>query len=65
MMNNIINRIGNLITIKSLVTLILTICFVILSLRGTVSSEMFMTIFSMCIAFYFGTSKRDDTGTDK
>lgn len=64
-MNNIINRIGNLITIKSLVTLILTICFVILSLRGTVSSEMFMTIFSMCIAFYFGTSKRDDTGTDK
>lgn len=64
-MNNIIQRIGNLITIKSLVTLILTICFVILSLRGTVSSEMFMTIFSMCIAFYFGTSKRDDTGTDK
>lgn len=64
-MSNIINRIGNLITIKSLVTLILTICFVILSLRGTVSSEMFMTIFSMCIAFYFGTSKRDDTGTDK
>lgn len=64
-MNNIINRIGNLITIKSLVTLILTICFVILSLRGSVSSEMFMTIFSMCIAFYFGTSKRDDTGTDK
>ena len=64
-MSNIIQRIGNLITIKSLVTLILTICFVILSLRGTVSSEMFMTIFSMCIAFYFGTSKRDDTGTDK
>ena len=64
-MNNIIQRIGNLITIKSLVTLILTICFVILSLRGTISSEMFMTIFSMCIAFYFGTSKRDDTGTDK
>lgn len=64
-MNNIIQRIGNLITIKSLVTLILTICFIILSLRGTVSSEMFMTIFSMCIAFYFGTSKRDDTGTDK
>ena len=64
-MNNIITRIGNLITIKSLVTLILTICFVILSLRGSVSSEMFMTIFSMCIAFYFGTSKRDDTGTDK
>ena len=60
-MQNFIQRLGNLITIKSLVTLILTICFVILSLRGTVSSEMFMTIFSMCIAFYFGTSKRDDT----
>lgn len=64
-MNNIIQRIGNLITIKSLVTLTLTIVFAVLSLRGTITSEMFLSIFSMCVAFYFGSSKRDDTGTDK
>lgn len=64
-MNNIIQRIGNLITIKSLVTLMLTIVFATLSLKGAISPDLFMQVFIMIIAFYFGTSKRDDTGTDK
>lgn len=64
-MNNIIQRIGNLITIKSLVTLTLTIVFAVLSLKGTIGADLFMQVFIMIVAFYFGTSKRDDTGTDK
>lgn len=64
-MNNIINRIGNLITIKSLVTLTLTIVFAVLSLKGVIGADLFMQVFIMIVAFYFGTSKRDDTGTDK
>lgn len=64
-MNNIINRIGNLITIKSIVTLTLTIVFAVLSLKGVISADLFMQVFIMIVAFYFGTSKRDDTGTDK
>lgn len=63
-MNNIITRIGNLITIKSLVTLILSSVFAILSIKGIISAEMFVSIFTMCIAFYFGTTKKDDTGTN-
>lgn len=64
-MNNIITRIGNLITIKSLVTLTLTIVFAVLSLKGVIGADLFMQVFIMIVAFYFGTSKRDDTGTDK
>lgn len=61
-MNNIIQRIGNLITIKSMVTLCLSLVFAILSLRGTITPDLFMQVFIMIIAFYFGTSKKDDTG---
>lgn len=58
---SIIIRISNLITIKSIVTIILTIVFAILSYKGTISSEVFNSIFTIVIGFYFGTQKVDDT----
>lgn len=64
-MSNVIKRLGNLITVKSLVTLALTIVFVILSIRGSISSELFITIFSTIIGYYFGTQKIDDTKNNK
>lgn len=60
-MQNIITRLGNLITVKSIVTLILTVVFAILSLKGVITPDLFMQIFVMIIAFYFGTMKKDDT----
>ena len=60
-LTNIITRISNLITIKSIVTLILTIVFAILSLRGVVTPEVFISVFTVIIGFYFGTQKIDDT----
>ena len=44
-----------LLTIKSIVTLLLTILFCYLAAKGEVSGEQFMTIFATVIAFYFGT----------
>lgn len=64
-MSNVIKRLGNLITVKSLVTLALTIVFVILSIRESISSELFITIFSTIIGYYFGTQKIDDTKNNK
>ena len=64
-MSNVIKRLGNLITVKSLVTLALTIVFVILSIRESISSELFITIFSTIIGYYFGTQKIDDTNNNK
>ena len=63
-MNNILTRIGNLITIKSLVTLTLTIVFAVLSIRGVITPDLFMQSFIMIISFYFGTTKKDDTGNN-
>ncbi len=48
-------RLSKLLTVKSIVTILLTIVFCVLSVRGTVDSQMFLTIFTTVIAFYFGT----------
>jgi len=48
-------RLQQLLTVKSIVTVILTVTFSVLSVRGCVSGEQFMTVFATVIAFYFGT----------
>lgn len=48
-------RIYNLLCIKSIVTLALTGLFIFLAVTGQVSARDFITIFSIVIAFYFGT----------
>ena len=47
-------RLAKLLSVKSLVTILLTGLFVIAALRGTVPQEV-MTIYTTVIAFYFGT----------
>lgn len=48
-------NIQNLLTVKSIVTLVLTLVFAYLSVTGHISGEQFLTVFSVVIAFYFGT----------
>ena len=47
-------RIGNLLSVKSLVTIILTVVFAVQTCRGTLEQN-FMMIYTVVIAFYFGT----------
>lgn len=56
------NRLAKLLNVKSIVTLILTAVFAALSLKGTISGEQFLMIFTTVIAFYFGTQheKKED-----
>jgi hypothetical protein len=54
-MEVMLKRLTNLLTIKSIVTLILTSVFAYLSVIGKVNAEQFLTIFGVVIAFYFGT----------
>lgn len=49
------SRLDKLLSIKSLVTLAMTAVFCVLALRGSVSGQEFITIFTTVIAFYFGT----------
>ena len=53
-MEHLIMRINNLLTVKSLVTLVLTGVFAGLAVSGKVSQD-FMTIYAVIISFYFGT----------
>lgn len=48
------HRLARLLCVKSLVTLALTGVFAALALRGEVSQD-FMTVYTVIIAFYFGT----------
>lgn len=48
-------RFEKLLTVKSIVTILLTIVFCYLSIIKTISPELFMTVFTVVIAFYFGT----------
>lgn len=48
-------RITNLLTVKSIVTVVLTAVFAFLAVTGKVTADQFMTIFSVVVAFYFGT----------
>ena len=54
-MDNIKKRLGNLLSVKSLVTLSLTIVFAVLALRGDITGKDFLTIFLTVITLYFGT----------
>ena len=54
MQEKLLNRALALLSVKSLVTLILTWVFAWMAVRGTVSQD-FMTIYAVIIAFYFGT----------
>lgn len=61
-MNYLMKRIGNLISVKSFVTLILTIVFACMAMKGEISQE-FMTIYAVIIAFYFGTQTQKNQDT--
>lgn len=56
-------RLAKLLTIKSIVTLLLTIVFCYLSITGAISAQLFMTVFTVVIAFYFGTQHEKSSNT--
>ena len=58
MNEKVIKRVAALLSVKSIVTIILTAVFTVLALRGDVTGQDFMTIFLMVISFYFGTQSQ-------
>lgn len=57
MNQNIIKRLAALLSVKSLVTLILTGVFAFMACTNQISQD-FMTIYAVIIAFYFGTQSQ-------
>ena len=50
-------RAANLLSVKSIVTLVLTGVFAWMAVDGSISQD-FMTIYAVIIAFYFGTQSQ-------
>lgn len=57
MNQTILKRLGALMSVKSIVTLVLTVVFAVMALTGKISQD-FMTIYAVIIAFYFGTQSQ-------
>ena len=56
-MDNLIKRLANLLSVKSIVTLTLTWVFAYTALHNAITQD-FMTIYAVIIAFYFGTQSQ-------
>lgn len=54
-------RIAKLLTVKSIVTVILTFVFAYLAINGAIDKD-FLTIYTVIIAFYYGTQATKDNG---
>ena len=56
---------GKLLTVKSIVTVLLTMVFSVLTLTNRIDGGQFLNIFSIVIAFYFGTQQRKGMAQEK
>ena len=57
MNDRIVKRLSALLSVKSIVTIILTCVFAYMSVAGNISQD-FMTVYAVVIAFYFGTQSQ-------
>ena len=46
-------EVENLLTVKSLITILFVICYIIMVLRGKVNNDSFNNMLSIIITFYF------------
>ena len=53
-MQEIVQRMGRLMSVKSIVTIVLTAVFAYLSIIGKIDQD-FLTVYTVVIAFYYGT----------
>ena len=56
------DRLQKLLTVKSIVTIVLTAVFAYLAITGVISGQEFLTIFTVVIGFYFGTQSNKKDG---
>ena len=58
-------KFAKLIDVKSIVTIVLTGIFAFLAVTGKITGEQFLTVFTVIIAFYFGTQAVKKSGDAK
>lgn len=58
-------RLAKLLSVKSIVTLVLTAVFSYLAVVGAIGGKEFLTIFTVIISFYFGTQTERKNNSTK
>ena len=61
-MKELLSKITKLIDVTSIMTLILTVAFVMLVSDEKVDGQQFMAVFTMIVGFYFGTQSKKGSG---
>lgn len=56
-------KLAKLVDVKSIITIFATLVFCYMSIMGVLSSEQFMTVFTMIISFYFCTQNEKKNNT--
>lgn len=54
-MKKLTENLANLVKVKTIVTMVVSVVFAVLALRGSLSPDNVMIIISMVVSFYFGT----------
>lgn len=54
----LLKRLTNLMAVKSIVTIFLTLVFSYLAVTSVITGEQFMQVFTMVISFYFVTQAK-------
>ena len=63
-MKRIIEKIADLLKVKTIVTFLVVAVFTVLALRGDIQPDNVMIVVSMVVSFYFGT-QHEKTGIDR
>lgn len=58
-------KLAKLINVKTIITILLTVVFCVLCLTGVIGAELFMTVFTVVIGFYFGNQASKETDNTK
>lgn len=61
----LLSRLAALLSVKSIITLFLTVIFGLLVLNGKELSDQFVSIYTMCISFFFGYQFKKAEGDGK
>lgn len=59
------DKLAKLIDVKTIVTFALTAAFVFLSVTDKIEPQVFMTIYTMIVGFYFGTQHEKNNNGGK
>jgi hypothetical protein len=63
-MELLMKRLANLLCVKSIATIVLTGVFAYMTINGQVSSDQFLTVYTVVVAFYFGTQSERKAQTE-